>query len=490
MANFLTKTLDNLIINTFKRALSLDQLEALLGNANGVSYDQPISFGGGAYSTTPQGENRVNSSILSSVVKDPYVSGILTVKQNLMFKKGWFVGGGKNTAKAIINHLKGLKIDDILYQIYTAYNTHGNGILFFTQRNKLRFEPFLAEGYERVKVIADHVNREIIGYQITNRGAVIMEIPQEKVLHIRNDSFDGDFRFGTGAVLSVVKAWLVKQEVLNEAQQKFRDGSQVNGVISPKYDFVKDSPEQLKEAVEGYNDFRNAVKNNRTNMRGKNLFSPVQIGFDKFTMSNVEMGSLDFLREIRKEISAGLGVSLAVVGDTQGTSYANAEQGRDNVSELIIESDKRKFDMIIKWVLTNSLIGYNENLNPFFFGREPTEEELESYQAKTERANTQSDILMKLSKVQGYKLDLATMDIVEVEVTQSVQSTEPQTKTSIVENEPMVDEAINEQDNATRATIEPQPAKYTVDNLLLSKPFLKLQNRLEKALTEQINATA
>jgi len=489
MANILTKTFDKIMVSVFKRALSLPQLEELIGNSNSLSYDRPISFSGGAYSNTPQGDNRVTSKVISSVVKDPYVSGMLTVKQNLMFKRGWYVGGGKNSSKAITDHLKQLGIDDILQPIYTAYNTHGNGILFFTNRNKLRFEPFLAEGHERVKVIADHINREILSYQVCHLGSVLMEIPAGKVLHIRNDSFDGDFRFGTGAVIAAVKAWFVKQEVLNDSQQKFRDGSQANGAFSPRYDFAKDSPEQIKRAVDGYDDFRSKVTQNRDNLRGRNIFAPVPINFDKFTMSNVDMGSLEFLREIRKEISAALGVSLAVVGDTAGTTFANAEQGRDNVSELIIESDKRKFDMIIKWVLKNSLIGYSELSNPYFFGREPTDEEIKSYEAKTDRANKQSDILVKLSKVQGYKLDLTTMEIKEAEVTQSVQSTEPQTKTSIVENEPVVDEAINKQDDATRATKTPQPAKFTVDNLLLSKPFFKLQNRLEKALTDQLNAT-
>ena len=135
----------------------------------------------------------INPRLLYEASLDPTVVGITTALENSVFKKGWYVESEEYDEDSLRDTLNEIGYFDAMKKLYSAWlRSDGNALLIKQQRDNgvyIRVEPFVTEGYQRVRVVSNPYTREITSYKIfSHTGSEIEEIEKERNKQLTHDN--------------------------------------------------------------------------------------------------------------------------------------------------------------------------------------------------------------------------------------------------------------------------------------------------------------
>jgi hypothetical protein len=451
------------------------------------------------YSTTlPFGELdlKVSPQVLVETCRDSVVAPVSLLIYQSLTRKGWGFMGGKNATATLKRILSEAKFNEIWLPEWFegAMRTGGGNTLTIIEHGlkglRLRVEPFNADGYSRVQVYGDNRTRTITKYEVVDSARrEISTFTPDEVYHDKLFT-DGDYRFGSSPSIWAARFYVVKKNIMAGMQTSFEDMKYRKRYGQPSLEFLKSLTSD--SATKGFKSNWDQLRPYLEQQAGM-FATDLPMDFKDMLIPPKEMGAFELLKYIDENIGAVYLTGLSVLGRSEGINRSNSEQNRDDVSELMVEPLKRRIERIVMDFIMPTLVpNYDKLKNPFYFGREITQEEIEQYRAKTERVKAQSEVLATISTIPGYKLDLETMVIVEDEAPQqqgNSTTTDEQQIEQSVEEDDNVERAIKTAENNTffRDSINKEEAKGAdIEAYLKSKAVGKLKKRLEKALTEQI----
>lgn len=357
---------------------------------------------------------KVTPSLITEASRDTVLYGVIESLLELTVKKGWYFKGGKNTVNRYNDLLEEADyMDWVKQRFYALYAAGGgNAITYINEQGKLKLFPFIAEGYQRVAVDSDEEMRYINGYAIIKKGTmtdgvfnnakqnnVLMYLEKDECLHSRVGNTDGDYRFGTGPIVAASRYYALKKKAMAATQTIYDNGGQAKNQYSPDAQFMsKLNPQEqeiYKDAImHEINRFRNTYG---LHNRNSDFFFRIPVQTVSSQMSNVDMQMLDQIIHLNREMVAAYRANLSIVGFPEGVNRATAEQERDNVSELFVEGVKKQIiKETVNFILPALSVGaYNKNLTPFYFGKEPTEEEIEVKQNKVKEYTKYFELAIK-----------------------------------------------------------------------------------------------
>ena len=371
------------------RALTIADLKSIQNNDPKISgsvnwladYRNPVGYGN---SKTPEDLNLITPQVLEEVCNEQTVSSAKEAIHNLFIKKGWGFLGGRNSSQALKKILEESGFDDWIDQRFEALwgTGGGNAITRIVNQNgktKLILEPFYAEGNKRVQTINDYNNRKVLEYVVfNNSGQAIAKYSADQVLHSRFYR-GGDFRFSSNPAIKAAKYYTAKRLIMASIQEGFKRITNSNRFAAPTDKFM----EIINQDPELLGNFRNKWDNFARAFEGNGIYiNDFPMNFVDMHRTPKEMGAKELLSYIDQIIGGCYLVSASITGKTEGVNYSNAEANRDNLSEINVEPAKRRLEQEVIWVLKVLVPNYNPDKNPFYFGREPTAEEIEIKQMK------------------------------------------------------------------------------------------------------------
>lgn len=456
-------------------------------------------------------------------VQDPKITGatlletcreqvIFSSKQtisNLLFKKGYGFIGGKNTTKLLKEILddtgyKNWRLEWLEAEIGTG---GGNGLLIIEKDNKkkykrtVRVEPFYADGLARVKVSGDDDTRQILGYEIWSAGRRIKTYTPDQVIQFRF-SDEGNYKFGIGPAVVAARYYAMKKRAMAALQSQLTNIKKNPRFISPDPEILKDMESgERKVFLNQWNVFEEYVK---ANLNGV-FVSPFPAKSENLQSTPQEVMVKDMSDYFDKVMGGAYLMALSTQGRSDGVNYANAEQNRDNASELVVEAIKAKLETLVTEVMTVVVPKYNPEKVPFYCNRELTEEDLKHKQLMIGKAESESKVILNLKKAgfpikfkDGYFDDLMFEIDEEAMAEQQSQSEESNEDDEEVEKKDESlkkdDEEVKEQEKTEgkeeEAKRELNSSGQFIDKYIESKASNKAHAKIKKALMNQAKTYA
>lgn len=479
------RLLDN-VLNRFgyspkTRDLSVADLQ-LISNFQQDSY-----LSGGSYgyvSSNSSGDigtldSRVTPSQLYYINQDPVVVGMKRVIFASLFKKKWAFQGSRNKTISYTKNLKALGWDKICPEIVeTLIGTGGgNGLLFFEKYKgfyKLRFEPFICDNYQRVRIYPDFNRREITKYDILSPNQSILKtVTSEQAILVRYFE-GGDFRFSENPTISAAKAWNLKYQSMMSTQTTFANGNQIAKVISPDFGQAKDD-KSLIALMNGWEKMSLELKQGQgLSNRNRDLVSRIGLRIDKVGATNVDMQTLQLKQECDKEMQAAFGVALSNLGFTESANYSTSEQNRENVNELNTAWLSKKLSDIVYQLMIKLDPNFEDSGIDYIHSYDPTTEDLaiREQNLKTIEIYQKTPDLFEIDDKMLENLGLKKKAITEAK-TVELTNQQPELKQP---------DEVKELDTAKRAKTPKNLTEIAED----STAYSTFNNRLKRAIEAQL----
>lgn len=446
--------------------------------------------------------------------RDTYVSGLFDSLMKILFKNDYYVDvvrdrngkelGSKRKAHYYTDQLKRAKFEVLVEKQINAElaDGGGNALLYTVQTDKgleFRCDPFLYNGRPRVRVFGDLHSQTVWKYEILDEAMMVVHTLNPKdnyMLHTRY-SQAGDFRFSTGPAKKAVYWYVLKKYLAGANLARFKNGLQDPVLSTPDYSALSAIMTAMGEGMGKVSNssipefMRNPLmflakqgvlddellrtitgRPDKTNQYIRLNFPQK---FERIGVNNRDMQVKELIALCDKQMGYAYRTSEGVI-NTVNSKFANAEVERDNWDDLVVDPVKRKIEKVGEEF-------YLPVIDPLFdtryyrlrFGRDPDQEDLDIYNAKTERNTGIANLLVQLSGIPDmakYNFETNEIEPVIKEEGNKQNDVEPN---SVEDNDEVVEEAGLQRGNKAvslshRAIISPEGRSF---NSLVKKSIAK-----------------
>ncbi|MFX1499330.1 MAG: hypothetical protein ACFFDH_00035 [Promethearchaeota archaeon] len=392
--------------------------------------------------------------IYDMVNKDTYFTGLFEQLIEALFKNGWYIEvlkdkdgklmGSMSIANEYEDKLKEIEYESkVKKQIYGDWGDGGGNVLLFTTRGpkglEIKVEPFIDVGHTRVRVYGEGATRTVKKYVVeTTERTPIYEVFPDKnfMMHLRY-SEAGNYRFSTNPAKRAVYWYVLKKYLAGSALASHKNGLQDATIASPDYSALTDLMRAMSEGNDKVSSkskkeyekdpIKFLAKQSRLDdeiirtRTGKAWYNNVlqkmrmPYKFQKVGRNLSEMKTIELIKLCNEEMGFAIRTSMGVI-NTKESKYSNAEVERDNWKELVLDAMKSKVEKVTeRFYLPAYFPNYDPDIYKVRFGRNPSEEDIEIFNAKTARNKATADILNALQLIPGVKYNFDTNEIERVD---------------------------------------------------------------------------
>ncbi len=450
--------------------------------------------------------------------RDTYVSGLFDSLMKTLFKNDYYVDvvkdrngkelGSKRKARYYTEQLKRAQFEILVEKQVNAElaDGGGNALLYTVQTDKgleFRCDPFLYNGRPRVRVFGDLHTQKVWKYEIVDETMMTVHTldPKENYMMHTRYSQAGDFRFSTGPAKKAVYWYILKKYLAGANLARFKNGLQSPVISTPDYSALtsiitamaattgkvsdNSTPEFMRNplmflAKQGVIDdelFRTVTaRPDKTNQLIRLNFPQK---FEQIGTNNRDMQTKELIALCDKQMGFAYRTSEGVL-NTSNSKYSNAEIERDNWDELVVDPIKRKIEKVgEEFYLPVIDPLFDTRLYRLRFGRDADQEDLDIYNAKTERNTGIANLLVQLSSVSDtakYNFETNEIEPVVQEESNKQNSVEPN---DVEDNDDIVEN--NDLQRANKAS--------SISHKAITSPEGKSFNTLvKKSIAKQLNA--
>ena len=539
------KILQNTIKNTInnqQRAISLSDFgfDNSINNAesdmlNGVaSTVSTLSNMLGMEDITTNADDLRNMTI-----KDPSFMGLYDTLIKAMFKNSFWIEPRKDKDNALIGSESEARrlqqlLDDNNYNetieliLGGLWADGGGNVLMFPTGNNgktehIQVEPFLRDGRVRVSVLGNTIRKTITNYTVLDdeRHAVpgwSFDPIVDPMAGLRYRA-SGDYKISSNPAKMAVYWYVFKNNIAGSSNASYNNGLPDPMVMTPDYASIA----PLISAV------TNGANLPADNQHVGGIFSdPIgylaqQSGLDDQTLRQLKgqkrrTGSLLKLKFPQKFISSNrtnksmeamaliaycdlqiqfaMRTSMTVI-NTKDAKYSNAEVERDNWKEFVLSPEKKRIeDITERYILPWLDPTFDVTKYAVRFGRDPNQESIDIYEAKTARNASISQIIATLSTTENYKYNLETNEIEEVNTSDSKGKKEVTNDDIVEDNDSERSSERSLKKKSLRAKKVPTPAEialktkeakrfYSITKNAIVRKLNKFVSNMEKQETKE-----
>ena len=453
--------------------------------------------------------------------RDAYVMGLFESLVETLFKKDFYVDimkdekgnplGDKKQALIYQDLLKEYNFEElVIKQIYAEWADGGGNSLLFTVKTKkgieFRCEPFLYNGLPRVRVYGDLKTHIIEKYEVLDERMQVLYtlIPEENLVKQTRYTVAGDFRFSNSPSKRAIFWYILKKNLAGANLQRFKNGLVDPVLMSPDYTSLASLINTMSANASQVSDrsiaeyFRDPLKFisdqssqddeilrgivGRADKASTWIKTHMPYKTERVGNTNVQMQAVELIEVCDAQMGYAYKTSQGII-NTQKSKYANAEIERDNWEDLVVDPIKRKMEKVaMEFYLPIIDPEFNPSLYRVRFGRDPDEENLAIYNAKTARNSSKATILSQIygasiSQIVKYNFETDEIEPIEdatVQITEN--NAEPD---AIIEN----DQTVEDSDK-----IRVAKKKTIIEDLLKGSEARNFQKIVKNAITKQIKS--
>ena len=485
-----------------RSALTADNYEQLFfGNNNSSYVGARFGYMGTGSDKTGICDYRIPPQMLSYVVQDPVIFGMIRVIIANIFKNSWQFSGNSRKVKLYTETLKTLEWDKAAEDIVMAWigAGGGNALILFEKdgqisignktykKLRLRVEPFLAEGKYRIKIFPDHNQRKIIKYEILGYNLdIIQTLDANQVIHARYLDADGDFRFSNSPAIVAARPVNLAFEGMIASETVYTNGMNFNKSISPDFSAAKDV-EMFKVMDGNWDKFVALLETTRgVRNRNKDLVGKVPLKIEKIGTNNVDMQTIALIQECEKLMQAAFGVALSNLGFTESANYSTSEQNRENVSELNTNWLIKKLEkLVMNEIMPRMFPDYDSFSEPYKHNYDPT---LEDITVRGQNIATFNTYLSAETALPG-SFDISDEVLNSIGITRKNKPEEKiDEQSSLAKSKDQIQKSEEKRSfGLFERAVENSKKKATPSEIAWNSPhFNKFQNKLQNAFKKQL----